>query len=165
MAGRPCKVTLHAIHSCVTIVSSSAATESVSPSKVAIAVSKSICKSVPSEAANTVIVFSDFQCTHCCRAHETLDRVLEKYPDRLRIAYRHYPQDPECNSNERFRVGGHPVACRAARAAEAARIVGGPGAYVRMRKMLYEHQDELSAKPYRRQTDQQFQPFVEWVEQ
>ena len=115
------------------------------------------------EAANTVMVFSDFQCAHCRRAHETLERVLEQYSDRLRIAYRHYPQDSECNSNERFRIGGHQAACCAARAAEAARIVGGPEVYARMRKLLYEHQDELSAKLYSRNTDQRHQMFAKWA--
>lgn len=39
----------------------------------------------------TVVVFSDFQCPYCSRVLPALDRLLETYPNELRVAFRHYP--------------------------------------------------------------------------
>ncbi|MFH1746042.1 MAG: thioredoxin domain-containing protein [Planctomycetota bacterium] len=114
-------------------------------------------------AANTVVLFSDFQCEHCRTAHEMVARVLEKYPDRLRAAYRYYPQDPACNAEQKFRVGGHASGCRAARAAEAVRLVGGPEACARMRRLLYERQRELPQRVLARQSEEQRGLFEEWA--
>jgi protein-disulfide isomerase len=39
----------------------------------------------------TIVVFSDFQCPFCSRVVPTFDRLLEAYPNELRVAFRHYP--------------------------------------------------------------------------
>ena len=114
-------------------------------------------------ADTTVVVFSDFQCSHCERLHAILKDVSAKYGDRVRVAYRYYPQDPQCNANPRYRSGGHASACRAVRAAEAARVVGGDQTYARMRDLLYSRQSELPAVPYARQSDVQRRLFEEWA--
>lgn len=98
-------------------------------------------------APHTIMVFSDFQCTVCKQLHETLQRVLTKYAGRVRVAYRHYPQDPECNPHPNFRAGAHGSACRAARAAEAVRRVAGDEAYARMCALLYERRSQLPKRP------------------
>lgn len=100
------------------------------------------------EAANTVVVFSDFQCAACRQAHDILDRLARDFPDRLRVELRHFPQDPECNPNPRFRVGGHPVACKAARAAEAALAVGGPAAAHELHRRMFEAQRDLERRSF-----------------
>jgi len=117
----------------------------------------------PVDAPNTIVLFSDFQCSHCRQAHDVLRRVCETHPGRVRIAYRYYPQDPACNPNERFRGGGHPCACQAARAAEAARQLGGPESYTRMQDLLYARQPELPTKPFEQQTDQQRHLLTSWA--
>jgi protein-disulfide isomerase/uncharacterized membrane protein len=100
------------------------------------------------DAPNTVVLFVDFQCAACKQAHEVVDALVEKYPDRLRVEYRHYPQDPECNPDPRFKSGGHTVACKAARAAEAALVAGGPLAFHEMRRRIYDGQRTLEAEPF-----------------
>lgn len=45
----------------------------------------------PQDAPITVIEFSDFQCPYCARAHETMQQVLERYPQDVRLIYMHYP--------------------------------------------------------------------------
>lgn len=95
------------------------------------------------DAPHTLVVFGDFQCTACRTAHDLLPRLLERHAGRLRVAFRHYPQDPACNPNPAYQRGGHAAACAAAIAAEAAREVGGESAYARMRALLYERQLEL----------------------
>jgi protein-disulfide isomerase/uncharacterized membrane protein len=114
-------------------------------------------------APNTVVVFSDFQCSACKLAHETLVQVAEKYPAAVRIAFRYYPQDPACNPNPGFRSGGHASACRAAEAAEAARVVGGRDAYLAMRKKLWDNQAALPTRAYAEQSEQERELFADWA--
>lgn len=91
-------------------------------------------------APNVVVAFIDFQCPSCKQFADVLDQVLEKSPDKIRADFRHFPHDRACNPHHR---GGHPVACTAARAAEAARNVGGAAAFAQMKKLMYEKQTEL----------------------
>jgi len=94
-----------------------------------------------SDAPNTVVAFIDFQCRACQLAHEVLAALVKRHGDIVRVAFRHYPQDPTCNA--RFKDGGHPAACRSAWACEAARRIGGPDGFHRMRTLLYERRNEL----------------------
>ncbi|GEM_PF-659566 len=92
-------------------------------------------------APNLVVVFSDFGCPACRRALALLDEVRRAHPGALRVDYRHYPLDRTCNPDLPRTM--HIGACRAAEAAEAARIAGTPEQYQHMRHLLYEHQAEL----------------------
>jgi protein-disulfide isomerase len=47
----------------------------------------------PAGARVTIVEFSDFQCPFCSRALPVLDEVLERYPDDVRLVYRHMPLD------------------------------------------------------------------------
>ncbi len=114
-------------------------------------------------APHTAVVFGDFQCSHCRQLHGILMEVAHTYPDRLRVAFRYYPQDAECNPNPRFRTGGHASACRAARAAEAARVVGGRDAYLAMRAKLWDNQAALPDRPVARQSEQERKLFEDWA--
>lgn len=39
----------------------------------------------------TIVVFSDFECPFCARVAPTLERLLERYPAEVRVAFRHFP--------------------------------------------------------------------------
>lgn len=39
----------------------------------------------------TIVEFSDFQCPFCRRVIPTIEEVLERYPDEVRLVYRHLP--------------------------------------------------------------------------
>ncbi len=45
----------------------------------------------PADARVTIIEFSDFQCPYCQRTLATLEKVLAKYPDDVRLVYRNLP--------------------------------------------------------------------------
>ena len=45
----------------------------------------------PAGAPITIVEFADFQCPYCVKILPTLDQVLEKYGDRVRLVYRQYP--------------------------------------------------------------------------
>jgi cyclophilin family peptidyl-prolyl cis-trans isomerase/protein-disulfide isomerase len=63
----------------------------------------------PVDAAITIVEYADFQCPYCSVASQNLDALMEKYPDDVRLVYRHFPL-----------ASIHDKAILAAQAAEAA---------------------------------------------
>jgi protein-disulfide isomerase len=45
----------------------------------------------PADARVTIVEFADFECPYCKRAVATLDAILARYPDDVRLVYRHLP--------------------------------------------------------------------------
>ncbi|MFA6031088.1 MAG: DsbA family protein [Elusimicrobiota bacterium] len=46
----------------------------------------------PADAPVTIVEYSDFQCPHCKRAFESLEKdVLPKYAGKVRVFFKHYP--------------------------------------------------------------------------
>ncbi|HLL76787.1 MAG TPA: thioredoxin domain-containing protein [Pyrinomonadaceae bacterium] len=92
----------------------------------------------PANAPVTIEEFSDFQCPTCARMHPVVKQLLAKYPQQVRVVFRHYPL-----------ATIHAFAREAARAAEAA---GMQGKFWEMADLLYEKQAEWSkaapARPY-----------------
>ena len=84
----------------------------------------------------SVVVFSDFQCPFCARAHPVLEAVQRRHPDRVRLVYRHFPLDPI-----------HPYARPAAVASECA---AEQGKFAQIAALLFAQQDSLGAKPWAR---------------
>lgn len=72
----------------------------------------------PPTAAVTVVEFADFECGYCRRLSHNLAPLKEKYGDRVRFVFKHYPMDQACNS--RMKRQHHPDACLAARASVCA---------------------------------------------
>ena len=98
-------------------------------------------------APHTVVVFSDFQCPACRGFAEFSEReLLPRFGNRLRLVYKHFPLEPECNSGLRHTV--HPQACEAAFAAEAARELGGSAAFWKMHDLLFARQGGLEQGPW-----------------
>ena len=76
-----------------------------------------------------IVVFADFQCPFCARAQPAIDSVLGRYPDSVKVLYRHLPLETI-----------HPHAWTAALAAECAADQGRFGAY---HDLLYRLQDSI----------------------
>lgn len=98
------------------------------------------------DAPNSLVVFSDFQCPRCRELHFIVRELLKRHPGRLRVQYRHFPLDPACNAHARAVV--HPLACRAAAAAEAVRLAAGAEAHLAFRDLLYQRQGDLGLNRY-----------------
>jgi protein-disulfide isomerase len=71
----------------------------------------------PSDAAVSIVEFSDFQCPHCAQAYKDLRDLCASRSD-VALVFRHFPLDAACN--RRVTGSGHPDACLAACAAECA---------------------------------------------
>jgi protein-disulfide isomerase len=80
----------------------------------------------------TIVVFTDYQCPYCARAHKLLGDAGQRYgKDTVRIVYRHFPLD-----------NIHPNAQLAAQAASCA---GAQGEFWEMSERLFANQRALDA--------------------
>ena len=83
----------------------------------------------PASAPVTIVEFSDFQCPFCGRAEASVDDVLKKYGDKVRLVYRDYP------------LSFHPNAENAAMASECAHE---QGKYWEMHNAMFGNQAKLA---------------------
>jgi protein-disulfide isomerase len=86
----------------------------------------------PEHAAVTVVEFGDFECPNCKQAAPAVKLLLERFEERVRFVYRHFPLTEV-----------HPHALLAAQAAEAA---GAQGKFWPMYDLLFENQTHLKAQ-------------------
>lgn len=84
----------------------------------------------PEDARITIVEYGDFQCPYCAEASRNLQELMEKYPDQIRLVYRHFPLDSI-----------HDKAVLSTQAAEAA---GRQDAFWEMHDLLYAAQQEWS---------------------
>ncbi|NNL86253.1 MAG: thioredoxin domain-containing protein [Myxococcales bacterium] len=83
----------------------------------------------PEDAPVVMVEFSDFECPYCLRAHPTVQRVLEEYPDEVKLVFKHFP------------LSFHKNAVNAHRAVLAARE---QGQFWEMHDLIFEAIDDLS---------------------
>ena len=92
------------------------------------------------DAPVTVVEFSDFECPFCKQTHPTLKQLLERYPGKIRLAYRDFPLDSI-----------HP---QARRAAEAARCAQDQGKFWEYHDLLFTQSPQLAPEDLRRYAGQ-----------
>jgi protein-disulfide isomerase len=98
------------------------------PPRVEIAVDNDASKG-PAKAPITIVEFSDYQCPYCSRAETTVQEVLKKYGDKVRLVYRDYP------------LQFHPNANIAAQASECAKD---QGKFWEMHNAMFANQAKLT---------------------
>jgi len=81
----------------------------------------------------TVVVYSDFQCPYCKRGAERLTELAAKYPDRVRVAFKHNPL---------------PFHANAPRAAAAAIAAGQQGKFWEMHDLLFSQPGALDDQSF-----------------
>ena len=84
----------------------------------------------PEDALITVMEYTDFQCPYCSMAYQEFEKLMEMYPDDVRLVYRALPL-----------ISIHPNAKVAAQAAEAA---GAQGKFWEMYSALFTKQGDWS---------------------
>ena len=92
------------------------------------------------DAPVTIVEFSDFECPFCKQTHPTLKQLLERYPGKVRLAYRDFPLDSI-----------HP---QARRAAEAARCASDQGKFWEYHDVLFTQSPQLALEDLRRYAGQ-----------
>jgi len=45
----------------------------------------------PPDAPVTIVLFDDFQCPYCARLLPTLEKVMQAYPNHVRVVFKHFP--------------------------------------------------------------------------
>jgi protein-disulfide isomerase len=88
------------------------------------------------DAPITVVEFSDFECPFCKQAQPTLKQLLERYPGKVRLAYRDFPLDSI-----------HP---KARVAAEAARCAHDQGKFWEYHDVIFAQSPQLANEDLRR---------------
>lgn len=83
----------------------------------------------PENAPVTIIEFSDYQCPFCQKVHPTLNEVLAKYPEQVRLVYRH------------FAIASH---ARAKPAAHAAECAGAQGKFWEYHELIFANTSALT---------------------
>lgn len=95
----------------------------------------------PKTAPITVVEFSDFQCPFCRMAALSLNSVLNRYGDQIRVEFRNFPLDQTCNAE--LPMTPHPMACESAKVSICAHQ---QGQFKDAYETLFERQSELGSK-------------------
>ncbi len=88
----------------------------------------------PAGGPAVVVVYSDYQCPMCARAHEETRAFQARRPD-VTLVKRNFPLDPTCNPLVKRAM--HPLACSLARAAICAEA---QGRFAEMEDALFANQ-------------------------
>jgi protein-disulfide isomerase len=83
----------------------------------------------------SVVEFGDFECPNCKQAAPAVQVLLDRFPGRIRFAYRHFPAE-----------AAHPHALPAA---EVSEVAGAQGRFWAMHNMLFDNQLHLKAPQLR----------------
>jgi protein-disulfide isomerase len=94
----------------------------------------------PANAPITIVEFSDFECPYCSRALPVIEEVLERYPNDVRLVFRHMPLD-----------GIH---ARARPAAEASMCAGDQGQFWAYHDLLFADRRALSDEDLKRYAEE-----------
>ncbi len=84
----------------------------------------------PQTAVVTIVEFSDYQCPYCSRAETTINAVMEKYGDQIRLVYRDYPLSFHKNAQK---------------AAEASECAEDQGKFWEMHAAMFANQSKLTS--------------------
>lgn len=93
----------------------------------------------PAQAPLTIAEFVDFRCPQCARARMVLMEFVTQHPNDVRIIFRHFPLDNDCNPALSRQV--HPGACAAAIASECA---GEQGKFWEYAELLFSDQKQFT---------------------
>ncbi len=90
----------------------------------------------PDPAPIRIVMFTDYQCVDCNRIEKDVRAILQARDD-VSLSIKHFPMSSDCNPHFDRRM--HANACWAARAAEAAGILGGNEGFWKMHWWLFDH--------------------------
>lgn len=83
----------------------------------------------PENAPVTIVEFSDFQCPYCTMAGKAVNEIKAKYPDKVRVIFRHFPLP--------FHQDAHLTS-------QAAMAAGEQGKFWEFHNLVFDNQKALS---------------------
>lgn len=86
----------------------------------------------PADAPITLVEYGDFECPYCGMAHHVVPVLQQRFGERLRFVFRHFPLTEI-----------HPRALRAALAAESVSAQLGESGFWSMHDLLFQNQKAL----------------------
>ncbi len=86
-----------------------------------------------------VVVYTDFECPWCRRAHFALQDLIKKYENQVRFIRKDFPLDMSCN-----RLVDRPFHSWACKAARLAKCAGKKGKYWPFHDEIYRNQEIMS---------------------
>ena len=89
------------------------------------------------DAPVTITVFADFQCPYSVREYPRLKEVMQKYPDKIKVVFKHFP------------LHFHKKARPAHAAAELANAQGGSELFWKMHDMIIAEPKKLDISDFR----------------
>ncbi|RMF82317.1 MAG: hypothetical protein D6744_06160, partial [Planctomycetota bacterium] len=105
----------------------------------------------PAKAPIRIVILSDYQCPDCKKIERDVRALLEERDD-ISFSAKHFPMCTECNPHITRNM--HPNACQAARAAEAAGILGGDAAFWQIHHWLFDVGGVFTARTLRAKLDE-----------
>lgn len=94
----------------------------------------------PDPAPIRIVMFFDFQCRDCQRIEAEIETILETRDD-ISLSMKHFPMNTPCNPAA---PNLHENACWAARAVEAAGIIGGNDGFWKMYAWLFKEKGSFT---------------------
>lgn len=95
----------------------------------------------PANARAFIWIWNDYQSPSALELDRAIREMLARRKD-VRVVYRHYPMDQSCNPNMPRTISQQ--GCWAARAAEAAGMLGGNDGFWRMHQWLFDNQSKFN---------------------
>ena len=95
----------------------------------------------PGAAPIRIVAFTDYECRLCGEVEPQLEALVRERKD-VSLSLKHFPMCTDCNRHAVATL--HPGACRAARAAEAAGVLGGAAGFWRVHDWLMERHGAFS---------------------
>lgn len=90
----------------------------------------------------TIMEFADPLCPHCKDMGLVLGEFVKKHPDKVRVIFRHYPLDIQCN--DAMKRAFHVGACDLARAIECGEA---QGKFWQMHDAVFSQQEQFMRNP------------------
>jgi len=98
------------------------------------------------DAPIQIVMFTDYQCPDCKRIEGEISKIMKTRED-VSVVVKHFPLNFDCNDTiGKFKLHGN--ACWAARAAEAAKIVGGQEAWEKMHTWLFSKRGSFTDQDF-----------------
>ncbi|HEY4717202.1 MAG TPA: thioredoxin domain-containing protein [bacterium] len=91
-----------------------------------------------SDAAVTIVEFSDFECPFCREANAVMEKIFDEYSPRIKTVFKNFPLDSSCNPF--VKRSSHRNACLAAVAGLCAEE---QDMFWKYKKLLFDNQDRL----------------------